>query len=477
MTVIKEPGSYRDPTGSVFYHKGNVYRWVAESEKSFYIDLLKKDFFKTLVKDGYHVQTALAEFADKDTASLFGTSGCYFRHETIDLVSYPYEWSRGMIYQAAIHTLELQERLLNRNYSLKDATPYNIQFKNGKSIFIDFCSISPASQNGIWIAYNQLCQMFLYPMLFDRFEISRLKNTYLSNLEGLSLKDTVSSIGFKPFWRFGLMLDYFFPALISKIGRFKKLDVGGYTVPTSRKLKNSCQIQLHMVNRLQKAITKLVKKSSNSFWINYDQVCSYSEADEKIKADFIKTAIAKHRFRTVLDIGCNTGKFSILASSMECKVTAIDTDHDCVDALYHLSKENNYNILPLCVDITNPSPSLGWFNEERQSLLHRIEKRHDCVFALALIHHLLITHRLPFEELPRLLAHCTKQYVIVEYVDISDQMVQVLLKYRTEAYDHWNINLFEKVMTSSFRIVDKQEINNKALSLHRCLYFLELNEC
>jgi len=477
MTIIKEPGSYRDPEGGVFYEGGKVYRWVSKTNKTFYLDLIKKSYFKELVEKGFHIDTKLVDLDNSEIISHFDPGVCFFEHKSIDFITFPYEWPRSKIYKAALHTLMLQEDLLVNNLSLKDATPYNIQFNYSQPIFIDFCSIIPASETGIWVAYNQFCQMFIYPLLLDRFKISHLKSFYLNSLDGVILSDTVKALGFKPFWRLGIVIDYLLPALVLKLKTWRSLDVNRYKIPTSRKLKNSIQIQLYMVKRLKKVINKIFSASVSSDWLRYTDICSYSDTESTIKYDFIKMALERNNIKKVLDIGCNTGKFSILSSEMGCDVVAIDTDHECVDLLYNLSAEKNYSILPLCINITNPSPSIGWFNEERKSFLTRIYKRFDCVFALALIHHLMISDRVPMSELPRLFAHCTKRYVIVEYIDLSDKMVQGLLKYRAEKYDNWNRQNFEKEMNSQFNIICKKRIVSPDLLINRCLYLMELRSC
>ena len=122
-----------------------------------------------------------------------------------------------MILDAAIHTLDLQITLLQTNLSLKDATPYNIQYHHTQPLFIDLCSLEKASENGIWIAYNQFCQMFLYPLLMFQVRSSTLGSIYLSNLDGLTLDETVQSLGFRPSWKYGLIFDYLIPALMIKL--------------------------------------------------------------------------------------------------------------------------------------------------------------------------------------------------------------------------------------------------------------------
>jgi SAM-dependent methyltransferase len=378
-----------------------------------------------------------------------------------------------MLIDAALHILELQYQLLKNNLSLKDATPYNIQFRSTRPLFIDLCSIESISHNGVWIAYNQFCQTLLYPLLKFSLKFSDPRGIYLTHMNGLTLKESVQTLGFGPFFRYGMILDYLIPAIIVKLKTHHIVDITKKTLLIDKNLSNSADLQLHTVHRLKKVIKKIRLKTLSNDWQKYRQKCSYADEDYSMKKNFIENFLETSNVKKVIDIGCNLGDFSILAAKKGCHVTAVDSDHDCVNYLYLRSKENDYPILHLWMDITNPSPSIGWLNTERPDFLSRYKGRFDCVFALALVHHLMITNRVPLAEIACLFRKLTSHYLVVEYVGPADSMFRELLKYRNEDYSDLNMNRFEETMSTQFTILNKSELIDTQRQMERCLYLME----
>ncbi|MFQ5981688.1 MAG: class I SAM-dependent methyltransferase, partial [Candidatus Heimdallarchaeota archaeon] len=473
MRITSDPGSYKDPSGGVFYYKDKVCRWVADDTNQFYQNLVKSNLFQDLIQSKYFVPTSQIDLNhDECISNQYGNNATYFEHERIQFISFPYEWPPSMILDAAIHTLDLQSMLLQKNLSLKDATPYNIQYRHAQPLFIDLCSIQNASENGIWIAYNQFCQTFLYPLLTFQFTSSSLRSIYLTHLDGLTLDETFESLGFRPVWKHGLIFDYVMPAFLRKIEN-SSLPISKKTVSTSRTFKNSSEIQLYTVRRLRRVFNRMRLGTGTSKWKNYRKSCSYTDENYLRKKEFIESVLRSHHINNVLDLGCNTGDISLLAAKNGVDVVALDSDPYCVDHLYRRSKDHHAPILSLCIDIANPSPSIGWFNRERPSFLERVNRQFDCVFALALIHHLLIKNRIPLPQIVDLLRHCTSRFLVVEFVGPSDKMFQELLRYRTESYSDFNRGNFEATMSQHFSIIRNEEIVDPVRAMDRCLYLME----
>jgi len=473
MRITSDPGSYKDPSGGVFYYKDKVCRWVADDTNQFYQNLVKSNLFQDLIQSKYFVPTSQIDpNHDECISNQYGNDATYFEHERIKFISFPYEWPASMILDAAIHTLDLQIILLQKELSLKDATPYNIQYHHAQPLFIDLCSLENASQNGIWIAYNQFCQTFLYPLLMFQFGSTTLRSIYLTHLNGLTLDETVQSLGSRPIWKYGLMFDYAIPALMTKFENLG-MPISKKTVSVSRTFENSIEIQLHTVRRLRRFLDRIRLARGVSKWAEYRKSCSYSDENYSQKKEFIESVLRSHHIKNVLDLGCNTGDISMLAAKKGLDVVALDSDPHCVDHLYRRSKDDHAPILSLCIDIANPSPSIGWFNRERPSFLDRVNGQFDCVFALALIHHLLIYNRTPLPQIVDLLRHCTSRFLIVEYVGPSDRMFQELLRYRSETYNDFTRGRFEVIMSQHFSIIRNEEIVDPVRAMDRCLYLME----
>ena len=169
--------------------------------------------------------------------------------------------------------------------------------------------------------------------------------------------------------------------------------------------------------------------------------------EQKIKT--IKSYLQKCNSTVLWDLGANTGVFSRIASESGPRVIAFDQDPYCVEANYLQTKEATPNILPLVLNISNPTPAIGWENQERRSLLQRASA--DTVMALALIHHLAIANNLPLPTLASFFAKVC-QWLIIEFVPKEDSMVQLLLTNRDDIFPDYNIEAFRHEFSRFFSI-------------------------
>ncbi len=447
-----DPGSYKDPSGAVFHSGNKVFRFVSQHDFPFFAELVALPFFKELVQGGSLVDTKLVNL--KENQEVFGRFGAehYFEHQKIDFISYPFEWSFSMCLDAALLTLDIQFELLKNNLSLKDATPYNIQFVNSKPIFIDLCSIEKISSNAVWIAYSQFCQMFLYPLLLQIFRGISPKTIYLANIDGVTLEETFKMIGTRAKLKPSLFMNLVMPKILSKL--FKKIQIIDQQAgKLTDNLPNNKEIQMGIIKKFRKLIQSFKSKKYSSHWSKYHITNSYSDDTEKLKMDFVNKIFKQVNIGRVLDMGCNTGIYSRIAAQNGAKVIAIDSDNDCVDVLYKDCRKNGYHIIPLCVDLSNPSPSIGWKNKERKSFLERAD--FDCILSLALTHHLLISGRHPMSQIVDLMGDLTKKYLITEYIGPNDVMFKTLMMNRKESYDTFSLECFKKEHSAKFKILDE----------------------
>jgi len=169
----------------------------------------------------------------------------------------------------------------------------------------------------------------------------------------------------------------------------------------------------------------------------------------------------------VWDLGCNTGEFSVLAAKHSDLVVAIDNDAACIERLYkYCRKEQIVNILPLQMDLVNPSAALGWELQERLSLFER--GGCDLALALALIHHLCISANIPIEYMARFLGRVSKR-LIIEFIPKEDPQVNALLSSRKDIFANYNHETFESEFKQYFRIIRKDHL----VDSHRTLYYME----
>ncbi len=491
IDFLAEPGSFRDPSGTVFYHGGSVYRSVDDRTFALMQRLRDDGLLRRLAADRLIVKTDLVPDGgdlERGLREVSGAKGRFLAHETVPFISYPYEWSVCMLADAGILHLELQTRLLERGYSLKDATAFNVAFIGGRPVFIDLPSIEIPRRLDVWVAYGQFCRMFVFPILLHRYRGLGIRECFLGALEGPSVTDTRRMLGFRNSLRPPAFVDVFLQNLLhgaaqKRIAR-KTQDAAGLSRATSSAPQSGhpCaagpspaagdqRVQVLNLKRLRNKLTRLTgRHAAHSAWSSYEQTHSYDTAGDDEKVDFIKENLSAMRPRLMLDLGCNTGRYSRLAVDAGAAVTAIDADHDCIDLLYRRVRGQSPNLLPLCMDIADPSPPRGFRHRERKSFEERC--RFDAVMALALIHHLLVSARIPLTDLRDMFWSLTREWLIVEFVAVHDPMFQQLLALRENYYQDLTPDAFESVFDAKFTIVTRREI----MQGRRVLYGMKRKE-
>jgi hypothetical protein len=112
----------------------------------------------------------------------------------------------------------------------------------------------------------------------------------------------------------------------------------------------------------------------------------------------------------------------------------------------------------------NPTPSLGWANEERQSIGARGPA--DVVMALALVHHLAIGNNVPLPRVAEAFASLGRELVI-EFVPKSDSQVARLLRNRPDIFPDYTEPEFERAFSESFVIESREPIPGSERALYR----------
>ena len=463
----RDAGSYRDPSGFVFRYDNGIYRAVADDHWPIVEKLLNSPLWQNLETSGWVISTEIVPTADPVHRQLRDHHPEYhhfLRHRPLERISYPYEWSFSMLADAALLHLRLQRKLLEQNFSLKDASAFNVQFSNAQPIFVDVLSLARPTRMDIWPAYGQFCRMFLYPLLAHLTRRLTPRQLFLGSLDGLTAKEAYYIIGPLRSLAPTYFLDVFLQYLIEKSITPDKVRSLRKRVAVSR---GDARAQILNLARLERKVLRLKKKwNPSSSWQSYQKKCTYSDDGRIAKADFVQRVLAAEKPQTVLDLGCNTGHYSRIAAGTGASVLAVDTDHDCIEVLYREASQEKLPILPLLVDIANPTPGVGFRNQERRAFLERATS--ECVLALALLHHLLVAARLSLASIRDLLADLTKKMLIIEYVDRKDPMFQTLLALRDDLYGDLTRDLFIATFSERFEVIEEYPIPDT----QRCLYHL-----
>ncbi len=432
-------GSFRDPSGFIFKENKNIYRKINPSYLGVYKLLKEKNVFNLLQKKGwliYHKEITTDEY------------NFVIEPEYIPFVSYPYEWSFEQLKDAALLTLKIQYELLKHNFVLKDASAFNIQFWGCKPIFIDTTSFEIYQDGQPWAAYKQFCEHFLASLLLMKYTDVKISQLWLSNIDGIPLPLASKLLPLSTYW--GSLSAMHIHAHARSTKKNEKFTGTFFSASLS---KNKL---LKLIEHVYDGIASLTVKTS-SHWSNYYQSCTYSETTLIEKLNFLKNHISIQSEGFLIDIGCNEGYFSKSLSDKNIYTIAFDSDHDVINSMYVDLKKQQTNILPLIVDITNPTPSIGWKNVERQSFLARIGNN-NITLALALIHHLRIFNNIPLADIVHFLASISQQ-LIVEFVPKDDIQAQKLLKHKQDVYDDYTVDNFEALIREVFQIYDKKRLN------------------
>lgn len=457
MSLERHEASFRDPSGHLYKQDGVLYRQINQIYAREYERLIDSGLYSQLVKIGRMISHEEVSIPALDPA----VSYKIIQPEALPFISYPYEWSFSQLREAALVTLAVQERALKVGMSLKDASAYNIQFHQGKALLIDTLSFEFYEEGQPWVAYKQFCQHFLAPLVLMTKKDVRLSQLLRVYIDGIPLDLASELLPRKTRLDAGLMMHIHLHAKAQQ----KYADQAPEA--SSRQGEMSKQALLGLIENLTNTVKKLSWKPSGTEWGNYYDITNYSEAAFNHKKQLITDWVKEIQPRRVWDLGANNGVFSRLAAEQGAFVASFDIDPAAVEQNFLQVRENKEtNLLPLLLDLTNPSPAIGWRNRERASLFKRGPV--EMVFALALIHHLAISNNTPFPLLADLLSEISK-WLVIEFVPKSDGQVQKLLQSRVDIFDHYTQEDFESAFEEKFAIRKKEKIHES----ERVLYLME----
>ncbi len=370
MTRCKyDTGSFRDRDARVFRVNEQVFRGLSKTAKSDWSRLRQTGFYKKLVSDKKLVRTKLLEVSDPGlSASLAKEWEAVLSHETIPFISYPYEWSFSMLKDAALLHLDILLKALEEDMICKDASSYNIQWCGVNPIFIDITSFQSLRQGGLWVGYLQFCELFLYPLLLKGHRGIPFQSWLRGSIDGIKVTDINALFGWSSITRPGVLkhikLQAAFQRRFGSTQRNFQEDMGksGFS---KNLIKGNLEGLVRVINGMNSG-------KSDSVWINYQDENNYSDDEVIEKKSFLENIISKRHWGLVWDIGSNTGDYSKIAAKNSDYVVAMDSDADTVDKLYNtLVNEKCSNIIPLVMDIKDPSPNWGWRGLERKSITDR----------------------------------------------------------------------------------------------------------
>jgi SAM-dependent methyltransferase len=460
------PASFRDPGGRLYRLPGRIVRAVESSHATDLEAFLNTDTARRAMAEGRLVRSARVSARDFPELNLpQDDASSLWEHERVWFATFPYEWPMEMLHSAASLTLDLAEAALEEGFGLKDASPYNVLFRGAQPVFVDLLSFERRDPlDATWLAYGQFVRTFLLPLAAQRYFRLPIHQLLATQRDGLEPEAVYAWAG----WFRRLT-----PPLLGLVSLPKWLSAGGKNAVSYRpkaarsvdqarfvlsRVLRSCRRQLHALKP---------RENADSTWAGYlDHKSLYSPAQLEQKERFVREAFELARPERVLDVGANEGHFSFLAARQGAEVVAIDTDSTVTGSIFRRASLEKLNVLPLVADFARPTPAIGWRNQECPSFLERSAGQFDIVMFLAVLHHVLVTERIPLEDLLGLADDLSRDFVLCEFVAPQDPMFRRIVRGRDELYAHFSPAWFEAAATARFELVRSEKLDG----LHRWLY-------
>ncbi len=454
--LVVHTSSGGDWNGTLFFWSGSLYRGIGPQRAPFYAELFRAGLVQRLCERKLLIDSRIVELPIERFPMVV-------KHRTIPFVSYPVEWSFGMLKQAALLILDLEIELVPHGLSIHDAHPWNVVFDGVEPYFVDLGAIMPLSDDSIWDfsrayplwpAYEQFCQTLLRPLLLMSWGHFRIARGALLDYHGLTEHETWKLAPFgversvaraSRLWSSARGRT---TAMATRLGRrlpllrrrFAERSRGkpGETrgLPAAAERSRFLASVRERVEAIQ--LPQLVAGGADYIGGRQDRTSYYSDLhggrvpplvpneDWTPKNRAIADLIARTRPSSVLDLGSSTGWYALLAERLGSRVVATDVDEMCVEHLYRAARDRRANLLPLRMDFRSPTPGVGPCNEWLLPATARL--RSDLVLALALVHHLVFKQFLTFDQIARTLAQFSHRWAVVEFMLPEDEWVRDLLR-------------------------------------------------
>ncbi|MFC3502314.1 class I SAM-dependent methyltransferase [Micromonospora krabiensis] len=461
--VRPEPGSFRDPANRVFHLGDEVLRGLDARAAEDWRALSGADFFTALLAEGKVCGTEAVDPARVPGAQAWAT---VLRHERIPFVSHPYEWSFGMLRDAALRHLEILQAAIPAGFTTKDGSAYNLQWRGTEPVFIDVGSFEPLRDGEPWAGYRQFCQTMLYPLLLTAHLGVHFQPWLRSRVDGIEADQL------RPLFRGVRRLLPGVPTHVHLHGAMQSRNAAATTTDVRAQLRAagySRELALATVRGIEKLVRRLDRTPTPTHWADYQRTCGYTAQDRAGKERFVTAALTDGpRPRLVLDLGANDGRYSRLAAAHADQVVAVEQDPAVVDTLYReLRADGERRILPLVMDLADPSPGGGWRGVERASFTDRAGA--DVVLALAVVHHLAIGRNVPLPEVVGWLASLCAPgaRIVVEFVHPEDPMARRLLANKPDGlFPDYRRAEFERHLATRARIAHREELPSGTRTLY-----------
>ena len=457
--------SFHDPDGAVFDLDGRIVRRVAAAAGERLTRFLSTDLATELQAQGHLVQTrSTARPALLPARLPTESDGMWFEHQRVATVSYAHEWVPEMLLAAAELTLELALRLRQAGWDLKDGTASNVVFEGTRPVFVDLCSIvERSSSSPSWWPAGQFERHFVLPLIAcTRFGLAPDK-LHRSHGDGLPPAELYRMAGWSRWFSPQMLRHCTLPTLAASAASAAAVSAPSAKVkasdgvPTSRADANvtAQDWQLRSLVRTLRNLAQRLPKAASAWQSYVETRHHYADLAVSAKRQAIERWMDTHRPEVVLDLGANTGEFSVLCARRGARVIALERDVESARAAHGALLREAPNGLVLVQDITQPSPAMGWRYAERRPLAQRLDGQADCVLCLALVHHLLVSGGIPLDEILAQVARYSRRLAVIEFVGPQDAVFEKISRQRGLRFDGLDFDRFLYATQAHFRVLDQ----------------------
>jgi len=457
-TTAQQP-TFRDPAGQLHLTQDRVLRQIHPAAVDATLDFLNSPLRASLERSGDLVATEAAKPVAQETSDGGEKRELWLEHPRIDPISYPWEWTTGQWRAAAELTLRIAGQAVDAGWMLKDATPLNILFAGPRPVLVDVLSLERRDpRSAVWLAYGQFVRTFLLPLAAEKLLSWPLRATFFAR-DGYEPSALYAAL--RPWQRVRPeLLDVVMLATLFE-GKSGNAQKGGAAGSHGFDPALAAHILHKRFARLGRQIRRATRQEQRSRWSDYPQsACHYQAADSDEKQRFVQSALELCRPARVLDIGANTGTYSLLAAQAGAQVTALDSDAGALERLWRSAGKEGRTVTTLVANIAAPTPGAGWRNREQLSLLERLTGQFDLVLMLAVIHHLILREQLPLGHIGELCASLTRRWLLLEWVPPADPMYQEWLRGREHLYGAFTEEDLKQAFAAFFEVVDRKALGN-----------------
>jgi ribosomal protein L11 methylase PrmA len=452
--MFGEAISFKDPDGYIVLSGEKVYRFISNKYAPCYEHLMNSGLYDRLTSEGLLIAHKEAVVPELEKDSVYKV----IEPERIDIITYPYEWSFEQWKATLLAQLKINRIALEFGMILKDSTPFNFTFYQGRIVLFDTSSFEFYADGQPWKAYKQFCEEFLGPLALMKYRQPLWSQLYSASIRGFDLPFVSQLLPFSSKWNMTCLVH------LHLHSRYKNKDSNGKGNSVSQSGFNKQKLLL-LWQMMEKGVAHWsVTPDQKGFWSGYYEDLIESQLYMEDKKDRLNQWLQQTSPERVIDLGANTGVFSFIAAAHCKEVVAVESDAYCVGKLYaDIVKAGAQNIIPVLADLTCPSPGLGWNNEERPALVERVNG--DLVLALALIHHLCITFNVPLTLVAKFFHRLTTEYAIVEFIPKSDGKIVAMLKNREDIFDSYTERDFRASFSPYFELVEEHSCRDSGRKL------------